>query len=250
MRNQWTLSDQRSFSLILVIVLLALSGCGGQLVDDGSGFLKTQSGELVSWPSGSKVQFVSDESVPTELREHIYLGQEDLNSELGRVSVHVEVEKSSAPKFRNDVEKVSGDRVNGIYFLPEPWPWANTKGKENSDAMTVLINRGSTIVEADIFYRASTYSKSYDGSDNALIINTNSSDSAVNTFILNTSFAESALGSDEKWTKVAFIHECMHALGFTHLKNERDSIMHPSISNLMYENPFSTNDLLRIKKLY
>jgi hypothetical protein len=244
-----TITDQRIFSLLIAIVLLALSGCGQELLDDGSGFLKTKSGDYVSWPSGSKVYFKSDVSVPVKHREHIYLGQEDLNANLGRIQIQVQLEGSSAPKIRRSVDDVIGDGVNGIYYLPEPWPWAEVKGKEDSDAMTVLINRGATIVEADIFYRISTFSKYSDealGEDRPRMV----SGFATNEFIMNSEQQNPKIGFDERWTKVAFIHEAMHAIGFTHKSDERDSIMYNFVSSLLYENPFSLNDLDRIKRLY
>jgi len=250
--SQIPFADGRSFSLLLVVVLLALSGCGGELVDDGSGFLKTKSGAKVSWPTGTTVHFVTDSSVPDELREHINGGQNNINAEVSRVKISVQTQKSTAPRAEGSAENVIGDGVNGIYFLPEPWPWAKTEGKENSDAMTVLINRGDKITEADIFYRVSTYSKTYSletpPEEAALDAAAASDGEHVSTHVMNGSY-QGSISADDRWTKVAFIHECMHALGFTHV-NERDSIMFPSVSNLLYENPFSKKDLFRLKSLY
>ncbi|HVJ64050.1 MAG TPA: hypothetical protein VM901_02235 [Bdellovibrionota bacterium] len=251
--SQIPFSDGRSFSLLLAVVLLALSGCGGELVDDGSGFLKTKSGDKVSWPTGTTVQFVTDTSVPDELRTHIHAGQDDLNAQLGRVKINVQTQKSTAPRAEGSADNVIGDGVNGIYFLPEPWPWATTKGKENSDAMTVLINRGNEITEADIFYRVSTYSKTYNletpPEESALEAAAARDGEHVSTHVMNGSYQES-VSADDRWTKVAFIHECMHALGFTHVLDERDSIMYPTVSNLLYDHPFSTGDIFRLKSLY
>lgn len=240
-------------SIIALAATVSLSSCGYQLVDDGSGFLKTSSGELVAWPTGETIIFETDSSVPNELREHIAKGEEDINSTINRVQISVRLQSSQAPRIKKSKNDVIGDGVNGIYFLPEPWPWAKEKGKENTDAMTVLINKGTKIVEADIFYRISSFSAKYaipESSQTEFTINENP-ELALNQFALTTESTETnQVTRDEKWTKVAFIHECLHALGFTHVLNETDSIMYPSISTSLYNNPFSTRDLLRLDRLY
>lgn len=248
---------QYSITLILTVIMLALSGCGNQLVDDGSGFLKLSSGQLVAWPNGKEVEFETDDSVPTDLREQIQLGQEALNEQLGRVQVSVQLQQSNAPKIKKSKDDVIGDGKNGIYFLAEPWPWAKVKGKEESGAMTVVINRGAKIVEADIFYRSSIYSEKYSlagqKTSNVSVETTpivSATSDGIRTFVIDEAADQFVADHDERWTKVAFIHECMHALGFTHRLPERDSIMYPSISTGLYDNPFSDKDILRLRKLY
>lgn len=247
---------KKSWSLIVLTILLALGGCGYGLVDDGSGFLKTKSGQMVAWPSGGAVRFETDPSVPNELREQIALGQENINNEIERVQVSVRLQSSQAPRITKNKDDVIGDGINGIYFLPEPWPWPATgKGRE-SHAMTVLRNKGTVIVEADIFYRASAFSAKYSGpahttkQESVSLLKDSDPNITLDQIALNTQYVTPALGRDEKWTKVAFIHECMHALGFTHVTDDPDSIMYPTVSTSLYENPFSAGDLSRLQLLY
>lgn len=248
----------KSTSKIHVLALcgsvLALSGCGNTPIDDGSGFLKTKSGEMISWPTGSTVVFQTDSSVPQELRKQIALGEDDLNKELTRVKVSVQLQSSQAPKIKKSIYSVIGDGKNGIYFLPEPWPWMHEKGKENSDAMTVIKNDGSTIVEADIFYRVSSFSAKYSMAgqyyNNPATPNKQIAGTSTNQFVLNADANISVVDKDSEWTKVGFIHECMHALGFTHINNEKDSIMNPVVSITLYSSPFSPGDIQRLRTLY
>src|SRR5690606_6938237 len=119
------------------------------------------------------------------------------------------VEDNSAPDLEGGrPESVSGDGVNGIYYLENSWPFYERDSESGrmvvstADAMTVIRADGSGMTEADIYFRGTSFKLSPTQVTNRAI----SSQQALDWVI--QSAPENA-----QWLYKVGIHEMGHALG-------------------------------------
>lgn len=245
-----------------LIALLVLAACGAQpernvRKDCDCGFYTDASGKkMLLWPDGDKVVFHFNKDVPQDLRPALSAGAQSYNLILATTRIELDVHQEDAPAIvGGKPSSVSGDGVNGVYWVPEPWPW---KDKDPSAAaMTVVLFENGHIKEADVFFRAS----SYDGpvyAPNGAVKST-----PMGSKVKETEFRNAAAGlrtegashitdgatANVKWSYMLAIHEFGHALGRIHSKNE-ESIMYPKVGIDDIAHPFSEYDLEILGKGY
>lgn len=244
-----------------LIALLVLTACGqpeGTVRKDcDCGFYTDASGKkMLHWADGDKIVFHFNKNVPNELRPAFSAGAQSYNLILATTRIELDVHQEDAPAIVDGKpSSVSGDGVNGVYWVPEPWPW---KDKDpNADAMTVVLFENGRIKEADVFFRA----QSYDGP----VYAPNGAVKAVpaGSKVKETEFKNVAAGlradsashvtdgatANVKWGYMLAIHEFGHALGRIHSKHT-ESIMYPSVGIDDIAHPFSEYDLEILGKGY
>lgn len=240
----------------IVATLIILSGCGGKTSvrkDCPCGFYTTSSGKMLHWNDGEKITFSFQKDFPKDLRPSVSAAAHNYNRLFRNTRLTLDPELELAPVMKNlDPQSVSGDGVNGVYWVPEPWPW---KDKDpNSDAMTVVLFEKNRIVEADVFFR----SRSFDGpvtfpneSLYSSIIGDGNSLLTEAGAGLSTEPSEITKGSSAnvRWAYVIGVHEFGHALGRVHAHQE-DSIMHATVGLDSLQHPFSSFDLDSFSKAY
>lgn len=213
--------------------------------DCACGFYTDAAGkEMWHWPEGSVVQFSVDPNFPEEMEPSIVEAGKTYDRIFASTRVEMKIPKngdgSPYPKALTtqtpvDVRnEVSGDGVNGIYWVDSRWPWI--EANPTSDAMTVVKFRRGHIVEADVFFRSESFPL------------TN-----ISTRGLAASEVEGGAtlrGSiDSKWLYVIAVHELGHALGRVHAQDE-ESVMFPSVGLEFLRQPFSQWDLDVFSQVY
>jgi len=191
-----------------------LAACGNPLqINDScnNGYYSADNcASSLHWPDGSKVNFEFSSAVPKYVRPAIAHAALDYNNILARTSIALNAESNAAPVWLGQVTTVSGDGVNGIYWISEPWPWPN---EPDTDAMTVVIFSPDRITEADIFLRADSFNKrNLSTMETIHSIDTSIEDGDINV----------------KWSYLLALHEFGHALGRVH-NTTKDSIMQPAV---------------------
>lgn len=205
--------------LTTVLSCLLLANCGKsdfKVTDDCACGFYTVNGstdQMLSWPDGKAVAFEFDKNFPQELRPAVVSATATYNNVLAKSQVQINFQESKAPTYEGDPDKLARDGVNGIYYVPEPWPWndgADTEG------MTVVQFSGDAIVEADIYLRANGLNQAGVAPS---ITYQNLPIDMVNSASSNPNL---------KWARVLALHELGHALGLVH-KSSGISIMRPIV---------------------
>lgn len=179
---------------------------------------------MYHWPDGAEVQFQVSSGFPSGHTPALNETADAYNELFAKTRIGINTSESLAPELHgNNPESVSGDRVNGIYWITGEWPWETSQ--PHSDAMTVVLFDQDGILEADIFYRASALDDLTPPPD-AL---------ATQDFSFGTDY------QSRQWVYVLGLHEMGHALGRNHHK-DKDSIMYKSINLGFVQSPFSTVD--------
>ena len=246
--------------LLGMSILILTSGCGRNLKvkkDCPCGFYTSDSGKILAWPDGDSVNFVFEKSFPKELRFAVASAAENYNHLLDKTHLALSPTDESAPAMKDiNPDSVSSDGINGVYWVPEPWPW---KDKDpNSDAMTVVVFKRGRIVEADLFFRERSFQGPIQIPNEASfssIMNSKPTSLLTDAGSITTSTvadpAEITQGasSNVKWIYTIGVHEFGHALGRVHTDRE-DSIMHPTVSLESIKRPFTDWDVETFNHVY
>jgi hypothetical protein len=156
------------------------------------------------------------------------------NSLLSKTKLSIQTGSTNLKPFNGSVSAVSGDHVNGVYWVEGDWPWA--KSSPDSDAMTVVVFSSNRIAEADVFFRASSFPEK--------------SGSALSATGLDGALTEIASAPiEDQWIYVIGLHEFGHALGRVH-SHDHDSLMYPSIGLNFALSPFSEYDVEKFEQVY
>lgn len=228
--------------LVGAIALSSLLGaCGQQLPVDKTcdcGFYTTDGGtKLLHWGDGTEVRFEFAANFPPPLRPAVVNAASTYNTLFEKTRISLAADREGAARYQDSPESVSGDGVNGIYMLSEPWPWAEES--PNSDAMTVLKFSENGIIESDIFFRE----RSFDGS----IIQPTSLKQEDQTPFKTLEVRDASL--NYQWVYIIGVHELGHAMGRVHSKDQ-ESIMFPTVGLSAIRNPFSDSDRNLMGRVY
>ncbi|MEO5667966.1 MAG: matrixin family metalloprotease, partial [Bdellovibrionota bacterium] len=180
-------------------------------------------------------------------------------------NVHIiDSEEVNPPDFDGTVSKVSGDHVNGIYWVREKdWAW----GESDPDAvaMTVVSFSHDGISEADVFFRAKVFARKTSATVAKASISNDTSTGMPMDFFLGLGFtstrslasaaynlASSNPNPVEHQVFMVSVHEMGHAMGRCH-SSDSTSIMYPSVSagtEELREHPLSQGDLDTLSQVY
>jgi hypothetical protein len=221
-----------SSRVLPVLGLIILGACGQtKVLDDcDCGFYTDQAGNKVTWKDGETVKFAFHSGVPSNVRPAVSAGVLEYNNIFKSLRVSVSSAASDRPSSLsdNDPQSVSGDGVNGIYWITRDWPWQESN--PDSDAMTVVRFTRGRIVEADIYFRAGSFP-------------------SQNISVDSAGFKPQEASVDAQYVYVIAVHEVGHALGRVHTDNE-DSIMFPQVGLDFVSQPFSLWDLETFQSVY
>lgn len=149
---------------------------------------------------------------------------------------------------------ISGDGVNGIYWVEEPWPFTQSP---NASAITVLQFSDSGIKETDVFFRANSFTPPNGSTNNAVQQmkatywsgNRQGQNQSKDNQTFQSGFSTSNSSVDAQLLYVIAVHEFGHVLGRVHNQNS-DSIMQPVIGLDFLSAPFQTYDRSMFSKFY
>lgn len=196
----------------------------------------------MSWNDGQNIRLAFNQSVPKKMRPSFAAAADIYNQTLTNTSLNLTTSSDSAPDMKNnDPQSVSGDGINGIYWIDGTWPWAESD--PNSDAMTVVNFSESGITEADVFFRAQSFS------GEVWMPASKSDDSVAPESVKLTPADLSKSSRNLQWVYMIAVHEFGHVLGRVHSHRE-DSIMWPSIGLDGLDHPFTQYDLDIFAKKY
>ena len=224
-------------------VVGVLSACGAPRIDDsdacGCGFYTAdKSKNPIHWTDGTTVHYVVHKDFPKELRSSLHSIESAYNTVLEKTKLDVDTKSDSAPGYTDqNVQSVSNDGTNGIYWVSEPWPWE--KSNPGTDAMTIVISNGTSILETDIFFRA----QSYQNTDKAAARLSELSAETITPTEVKTA------SQDARWVYVIGLHEFGHSLGRVHA-TDPTSIMYKSTGLNFVKSPFSNYDLKTFEEVY
>lgn len=215
-----------------------LSACGGPLTVDDTcdcGFY-TINDRKMQWPLNSTVKYQFNKEVPVTERPSIVAAANTYNDLLANLSIDIDAQREEAPDFQGDhtvdnANKLSGDGVNGVYWLEEPWPW--NESSPQSDAMTLVKFDGQGIVETDVYFRARSFK-------------TRSQTQVTQSEVrpdptTNVTFQPLSAPVDAQWIYVIGVHEFGHAVGRVHA-HEDNSIMYKTVGLDSLSKPFTSYD--------
>lgn len=208
------------FKISSLLVLLAITACSEESqnlrTDCGTGFYGNEDCAIIHWPSGSPLVFFFADDFPIDQRDTVEQGIESYSSIMENDQVVYRDQLIST--YSGNPGAHRGDGKNGIYWIDEDWPWEDTN--PGSIAITRITVDNDRIIEADIFFKASSFA-SYQPQENNLVY---------------------------RWLYLASVHEVGHALGRTH-SNDRNSIMAPSLNTRLFTSPLD-NDIPIFVKVY
>ena len=220
----------KSLSLSLVVLV---SACGRILIgeDCECGFYtNAATNKMLHWPDGTKIKFEVHKNVPDEQLLALEAVGEQYNKLLQNTQIDINTSERAAPSYsEQNVDEVSGDGINGVYWVTGRWPWK--KKEPNSDAMTVVSFSASRITEADIFFRARSF-RDISGDLSRL--------GALQISVAPGFEIESASVTSQRIYTIG-LHEFGHAIGRTH-SHENGSLMFPSVGLGLVEEAFSDYD--------
>ena len=162
------------------------------------------------------------------------------NSIFENTQISVDMKNFTAPDFHGDPKSVSGDGINGIYWVTGDWPWKDDKN--HSDAMTVVSFDDNGVVEADIYFRAGSFDLSSTEPSMAI--------AAEGAHPVNYSvFADLQATSASVWINLLAVHEFGHVLGRVHT-DDQTSIMYPSVGHAHVYSPMGESDFDKFSQAY
>ena len=226
-----------------ITLLLLLGACGRQIdikEDCSCGFYTTADGKMMHWNDGAKINMKMSSAVPVSMRAAVAAAASTYNSIFENTQMSVDMQNFTAPDFHGDPKSVSGDGVNGIYWVTGEWPWKGDKS--HSDAMTVVFFNDEGVAEADVYFRASSFDMS--SSQPSMAIATESAH-PVNYSVFSDLRATSA----SVWINLLAIHEFGHVLGRVHTDDET-SIMYPSVGRAHVYSPMGESDFEKFSQAY
>lgn len=262
-----------SFNNVYFMAILGLlQACGNPFnIKDScdNGFYETNTGTRMSWPDGSHVDFDMHQSVPAEFRDAIKGASEQYNSLFSATEISM-YEGQKIKDFRGLPVEVTGDHVNGIYWVREDiWPWAESD--PNAIAMTVTTFSRDNITESDIFYREKAYTKPNDNVEATTSSIKLPSIGGINGLMKASQVLFPKLGiNSNQMIQAAYspletnnnriehrvymvsVHELGHSMGRCH-SEEPASIMWPQVgpgNEEMRQAPFSDGDISTFESAY
>jgi hypothetical protein len=266
-----------SLKTLSILTVAILSACGEQVRSDCNdcGFYTDASGSrLMHWPDGTQIQFEFHRDFPEDKKQAMAAVGTVYNSAFAQTRLDIKTTSSFAPSFsgRNPdsvANSVLGDGINGIYWVEGEWPWAQEN--PNSDAMTLVAFEAGRIIEADLFFKADSFSENafakkvqfFDMSK--LAENKTEKKSFFSSLLSRFSMFEkntsslageiivpqeiSVSSTSTKWLFVLGVHEIGHALGRVH-SDSKSSVMYPSVGLSFSRNPLTESDLNMFSKAY
>ena len=227
--------------LNLFALSLLLSACGRAVRvtnESTTGFYVNESGgKRMQWGDGQAIPFHFSPDFPPSLRPAVAAAAGTYDSLLSSTRLTLSPSEEGAPAMKGtSVDSVSQDGVNGVYYVRGTWPWPDTDGK-HADAMTQLVFSPNGIIEADVFFRASSFSVA----DAGLVTYVSSHSSASEASLDDLRKSIQSYDVNVQWIYLIAVHEFGHALGRNHSSHE-ESIMFPTVSLKAISDPFSAYD--------
>jgi len=227
------------------IFLLSLSACGDFQInsDCECGFYTSSSGIKIHWNDGSRVKFVTHSDMPEAHRLALTHIEKSFNETLNRTQISIDVTSNSAPSMTNNTpDSVSGDGINGIYYVRGNWPFYDTDntGKKitsNADAMTVIRADPRGLIEADIFFREESFRLT---SAEERMDKLSPQETAL--------WIQKSAPENVAWMYKVGAHEMGHAMGLVH--TSKKSIMTPQVSLNPLDKLFTDRDITTIAQVY
>lgn len=249
-------------------LLTLLQACGNPFDIKSScesGFYTTNNDERMQWPDGQRIDFQMHSSLPKNIRDVVGASGDRYNDVFSKTTLNIiDSEELDTPDFKGNVDQVSGDNINGIYWVREKdWAW----GESDPDAvaMTVISFSRTGIAESDVFFRSKVFTRETTLSSAAGTISSDTSKGVPLDFLFGlgfnskTSIASAAynLASNnpnpaEHQVFMVSLHEMGHAIGRCH-SDDPSSIMYPEVgsgSEEDREHPLSEGDLDVLSQAY
>lgn len=213
--STWNLKLFKLTQLLTLVFFIAACGRNGINPKPCEGDFLCVRGVRISWSEGSTIKFKLSDTVPPLHRPLIANAFDDYNDGiLQDVKLIIDPDKTDAPAYSKDHQKLSKDGVNAIYNITGDWPYE--KSHPGSKAITITRYKGVHIVEADIYFKGGEFE--------------------------TTSAAD-------KWIETLTLHELGHVLGRVH-SHEKTSIMYPTLNTEHTENGFSESDITAFSLAY
>jgi|GEM_PF-1406439 len=249
-------------------LLTLLQACGNPFDIKSScesGFYTTTSNERMQWPEGSRIEFQMHASLPENIRDVVAASGDRYNDVFKKTSLHIiDSEEIDTPDFKGNVSEVSGDNINGIYWVREK-DWAWSESDPEAVAMTVISFSRTGIAESDVFFRAKVFKReTHLTASNATVSNETSQGMPLD-FLFGLGFnsknsiasaaynlASSNPNPAEHQVFMVSVHEMGHAIGRCH-SDDPASIMYPEVgsgSEEDRESPLSEGDLDILSQAY
>jgi hypothetical protein len=155
---------------LFAVVASGLSGCGEEFKvsdDCECGFYTNAvNKDILHWPDNGAIRFEFAKDFPQVFRPSVVSATRTYNSVLAKTSIELDANNSRAPAFTGDPKRVSGDGINGIYWVTGTWPWPDSP---DTDGMTITIFSPDGILEADVFLRADSLTRPHPAGAHAAI---------------------------------------------------------------------------------
>lgn len=234
----------------LVTIALMMQACGNPFnISEKceNGFYTSDSGKRMHWPNGHRIDFELHKSVPKHFRNAIRASSQRYNETLSASSLYVIDSELNTPAFTGNVSSVSGDNVNGVYWVRDAdWVWGESD--PGAVAMTVVQFTRDGIGEADLFFRSQSFliKRKHESSNPSALSFAN--------ILENFGYNPSSTNTDrsEHQAYMVGVHEFGHAIGRCHSSNP-ESIMYPEVglgSEETREQPLSKEDIEILSDVY
>lgn len=233
---------------LALTLLLLTQACGRIAISDtcACGFYTIAGTETeLHLRDGEQIHFQFQKSFPAVYKLAIEESLRTYNTELNSTQIILDQTRDSggtltaatnAPDYGLEPTSVNGDGLNGIYWVSGKWPWEESDPK--SAAMTVLQFSSEGIIEADVYFKASSYGRS-----------PTSLETAVALFSPSKGYQIAEADTNSQWVYVLGVHEFGHVLGRTH-NSIKGSVMNAAVGLDLVSNPLGDIDLKALATVY